>query len=264
VIGGEGAGRVVATGAGAPFTIGARVAYLSGGGGYAEKIVVPASRAVLLPKGVAAEIAAASFLKGLTAEMLLRQVYPVRKGARALVYAAAGGVGTILTQWAVHLGVEAIAVVGDEEKARLARSLGAREAIIRTKTASISGRVRELTGGKGVEVVYDSVGAATFQDSLDSLSPKGMMVSYGNASGAVPPFAPMELAQRGSLFLTRPSLFAYATAEALPGMAAALFQVIESGAVKVAPPIILPLAEAREAHRRLESGRTTGSLVLRP
>ncbi len=261
VLGSEGAGVVAAAGPGAAFKHGDRVAYL-GSGAYAERTAVPAVMAAKLPDALFFEIAAASFLKGLTAEMLIRRIYPLGPGKTALVYAAVGGVGTILTQWAAHLGAAVIAVVGDEEKAKLARTLGARRAIIRTKTASIAAAVREASGG--VDVVYDSVGAATFEASLDSLKPLGMMVSYGNASGPVPPFAPLELARRGSLVFTRPSLFHYATPERLPEMAAGLFEVIARGAVKIPPPRVFPLADAAAAHRLLESGKSTGSIVLRP
>jgi NADPH2:quinone reductase len=265
VLGCEGAGCVVAVGAGVSnLRVGDRIAYLSTGGGYAEQTAVAAWRAAPLPAAIGADIAAASFLKGLTAEMLLRQVYPVTSGAKALVYAAAGGVGTILTQWAALLGVEVIAVVGNDEKAAAARRLGAAHAIVRTKTESISAAVREATGGAGVDVVYDSIGAATFADSLDSLAPRGMMVSYGNASGPVPSIAPLELGRRGSLFLTRPSLFHYATPERFAGMASALFELMESGRIRIDPPATFRLDEAAAAQAKLESGSTMGSLALKP
>lgn len=265
VLGCEGAGRVVKLGAGvSAFRIGDRVAYLAGAGGYAQRTCVAAGSAARLPEAIESDIAAAAFLKGLTAEMLLRQVYPVNPGTRALIYAAVGGVGTILTQWAAILGAETIAVVGNDDKAARARRLGARHVIVRNRTESISAAVRELTGGAGVDVAYDSVGAATFWDSLDSLAPKGMMVSYGNASGPVPSFAPLELGRRGSLFLTRPSLFHYATPERLPGMASALFDLIASGKIRIEEPEVFALAETAAAQRRLEGGLTAGSLVLKP
>jgi len=265
VLGSEGAGRVVKLGPGvSTFRVGDRVAYFCGVGGYAQRTAVGAASAALLPPAIAADVGAAAFLKGLTAEMLLRQVYPVKRGTRALVYAAVGGVGAILTQWALLLGAEVIAVVGNDDKAALAKRLGAQHVIVRSRIESISGAVRELTGGAGVDVAYDSVGAATFQDSLDSLAPRGMMVSYGNASGPVPAFAPLELGRRGSLFLTRPSLFHYATPDRLPGMASALFELIASGRIRMDPPKVFPLAEARAAQAELESGATVGSLVLKP
>jgi NADPH2:quinone reductase len=265
VLGCEGAGEVIALGADVnEIKVGDRVAWLAGGGGYAELTAVPAGMAARLPPSFSFDLAASSFLKGLTAEMLIRRVYPLAAGARALVYAAAGGVGTILTQWAASLGAHVIAVVGDDRKAALARQYGAADVIIRTKTESIANKVREATGGEGVDVVYDSVGAATFEASLDSLKPQGMMVSYGNASGPVPPFAPFELGRRGSLFFTRPSLFHYATPARLPEMADALFDAIGYDAVRLPEPQVFPLDGAAKAHALLESGATTGAIVLRP
>jgi NADPH2:quinone reductase len=196
--------------------------------------------------------------------MLVRQIFPLTKGHTALIHAAAGGVGSILTQWAAYLGADVIAIVGEESKAALAREYGAKHVIVRTETASISAQVRKLTGGRGVDVVYDSVGAATFEASLDSLAMRGLMVSYGNASGPVPPVAPLELSRRGSLFLTRPTLFHYATPDRLPAMAADLFAMIAGGHLRIPAPKVFPLEKTADAHRLLESGKSTGSIVLRP
>ncbi|GAB4532892.1 MAG: quinone oxidoreductase [Amphiplicatus sp.] len=261
----EGAGVVIAADGATGFAPGDRIAYLAhGGGAYAARATVPAAAAAKIPDGVDEETAAAVFLKGLTAQMLARQVYRLEAGRRALVYAAAGGVGTLLCQWAAHLGAEVIAVVGAPEKADIAARAGAAHVIVRTETDSISAKVRELTAGRGVDVVYDSVGAATFEASLDSLAMRGLMVSYGNASGPVPPIAPLELARRGSLFLTRPTLFHYATPDRLPGMAEELFDLLLKGVLRPAPPTVFPLEQAGDAHRLLESGRSTGSIVLKP
>lgn len=262
-VGGEGAGLVERVGAGvADFKPGDRVAYLSGAGAYAEKTLVPAAMAAPLPAGIGFDTAAAIFLKALTAHMLL-DIFPMRPGRTALVHAAAGGVGTLLTQWIAHLGGAAIAVVGAPAKAGIAEAAGASAVIIRERTPDIATEVRTLTKGRGVDVAFDSVGAATFTASLDSLAPRGMMVSYGNASGPVPPIAPLELGRRGSLFLTRPSLFHYATPERLRPMAAAVFRLLTDGTLRPAAPTVFPLEQAADAHRLLESGASTGSIVLR-
>ncbi|HOP20674.1 MAG TPA: quinone oxidoreductase [Amphiplicatus sp.] len=265
ILGQEGAGKVIAVGEGvAAFRPGDRVAYLSGGGSYASVTLAPAVMAAKIPGGVSDDIAASVFLKGLTAEMLVRDVFPLNDGHTALVYAAAGGVGSILVQWASKLGAEVIAVVGDEAKAAAARSYGANYTINRKETHSIASEVRRITGGRGVDVAYDSVGAATFEASLDSLAMRGMMVSYGNASGPVPPFSPLELSRRGSLFLTRPTLFHYATPERLPSMAADLFEMIASGAIKIPAPTVYPLEKTADAHEFLESGASSGAIILKP
>lgn len=265
VLGTEGAGVVAKVGEGVTaFKAGDRAVYFSGGGAYAEETRISAAIAAKTPAAISDDIAAAVFLKGLTAEMLVNQVFRLENGHRALVYAAAGGVGTILTQWAAAKGAEVIAVVGDEEKARIARGLGAKDVIIRTQTNAIAARVRELTAGRGVDVAYDSVGAATFEASLDSLAMRGMMVSYGNASGPVPAIQPLELGRRGSLSLCRPSLFHFATPDRLPAMAKTLFAMIETGAIKIPPPRAFALAEAAQAQTLLESGASTGALILRP
>jgi NADPH2:quinone reductase len=265
-VGMEGAGVVVAVGAGvAEVTVGQRVAYAGGApGAYAEERLIPAHRLVPLPDDVSDVQAAAMMLKGLTAHYLLRRTYPVKGGDTILLHAAAGGVGLIACQWAKHLGATVIGTVGSDEKAAVASAHGCDHAIVYAREDFVA-RVRELTGGRGVPVVYDSVGRSTWEGSLDCLAPLGLMVSYGNASGPVPPFAPGILAAKGSLFLTRPTLMTYtARREDLLAAAAELFTVVRSGAVRVEVTGRLPLAEAAEAHRALESRRTTGSIVLLP
>jgi len=264
VLGQEGAGVVVAAGADQPFKTGDRVAYLSGAAAYAEEIVIDASRAAQIPDAVEDELAAAAFLKGLTVEMLIRQIFPLKKGQTLLVTAAAGGVGTLLTQWANHIGAIVIALVGGPEKAKAATANGAAHVIDRNATPETASAVRAMTNGRGVDVVYDSVGAATFEASLDSLALRGMMVTYGNASGPVPPVAPLELSRRGSLSLIRPTLFHYATPDRLPDMAAALFDLMAKGVLKPAIAARFPLEKTADAHRLLEAGKTIGSIVLKP
>ncbi|MEZ5892712.1 MAG: quinone oxidoreductase [Parvularculaceae bacterium] len=264
VLGQEGAGVVAEAGDGAPFKKGERVAYLSGSGAYAEETIVSASMAAAIPDGVSDGVAAASFLKGLTAHMLLRDIFPLKPNDYALITAAVGGVGTLLTQWAAHIGALPIAVVGGPTKVSAAKENGAAHVIDRTAAPDIATEVRRLTNGRGVDVVYDSVGAATFEASLNSLAVRGMMVTYGNASGPVPPVAPLELARRGSLSLIRPILFHYATPDRLPAMAAILFKLIADGVLKPQIAAALPLANAADAHRMLEGGTTTGSIVLEP
>jgi NADPH2:quinone reductase len=264
VLGQEAAGVVAAAGPGAGFAIGERVAYLSGGGAYAEHTLVDAGRAAKIPFEAGDEVAAASFLKGLTAEMLVRQVYPLKSGETALVTAAAGGVGSLLCQWAAHIGARVIAVVGEASKVAAARANGAHEIIDRRSTTDLAGAVRDLTGGRGVDVVYDSVGAATFESCLDALALRGMMVTYGNASGPAPAIAPLELTRRGSLTLARPSLFHYATPERLPAKAAALFDLLGAGILKPRIAAAFPLDSAADAHRLLESGAAVGAIILKP
>lgn len=263
-LGQEGAGVVIEAGGETSFRPGERLAYLSGGGAYAEEIVVDGGRAARIPHGLTDDVAAASFLKGLTAEMLLRQVYPLKAGQTALITAAAGGVGLLLCQWAAHIGARVIAVVGGGAKAAAVRALGVADVIDRSMSPDLAAAVRTLTNGRGVDVAYDSVGAATFEASLDSLALRGMMVSYGNASGPVPPFAPLELTRRGSLTLARPSLFHYATPDRLPGMAAALFDLLAAGALKPTIAATFPLAQGADAHRLLEAGKTIGAIILKP
>jgi NADPH2:quinone reductase len=225
---------------------------------------MPAERLVRVPPGISDEEAAAMMLKGMTAQYLLRRTYRVQPGDTIVFYAAAGGVGSIACQWAKHLGAEVIGVVGSDEKAALARELGCAHTIVYTRER-VPERVRALTGGKGVPVVYDSVGKATFFDSLDCLAPRGLMVSFGNASGPVPPFDIQQLALRGSLYLTRPTLATYtATREELLATAEELFDVVLSKAVRIRIGLRLPLREAARAHEALERRSTTGAIVLLP
>lgn len=266
VLGLEGAGVVEAVGEGVSrFAAGDRVAYGNGPvGAYAEFHVVPEGRAVKLPDGVDTRTAAAAMLKGMTAEFLIRRCYPVKAGDAVVIHAAAGGVGTILTQWARAIGARVIATVGSADKAVLAREHGAHEVIL-YREEDVAARVREITGGAGARVVYDGVGAATLTGSLDSLGRRGMLVSYGNASGPAPAIAPLELSRRGSLFLTRPTLFDYVvTTEELDDSAGALFSMIASGKVKIGIGQTFPLAETRKAHESLEARETTGSTLLIP
>ncbi|MEQ1709421.1 MAG: quinone oxidoreductase [Terricaulis sp.] len=246
------------------FKLGDRVGYCTGPiGAYAESNIVNETRAVRVPDAIAFDIAAASLLKGMTARYLLRKTFRVEPGQFVLIHAAAGGVGQILVQWAKQLGAHVIATVGSDAKARIVRDLGADHVIVQGRE-SIAERVRELSNG-GAHVVYDGVGKDTWEASLDCLRPLGMMVSYGNASGAPPDINPLALSQKGSLFLTRPTLFHYtATVEQLDETAADLFAALEKGAVKIAPPTRYALADAAQAHRDLEARKTTGSLVLKP
>jgi NADPH:quinone reductase len=265
-LGREAAGVVEAVGPGVrSLKVGDRVAYTSTvPGSYAEARNMPADRVVRLPDGISDEQGAAMMLKGLTAQYLLRRTYRVKRGDTILVHAAAGGVGLILVQWAKRLGARVIAVVGSAAKAELVRQYGADEVVL-TPQEDLVARVRALTGGEGVPVVYDSVGKDTFQASLDCLRRLGMMVTYGNASGPVPPFAALELSRRGSLFLTRPTLFHYiATRAELQKSARELFDVVASGNVELVVGQRYPLKDAARAHRDLESRRTVGSTVLVP
>jgi NADPH2:quinone reductase len=233
-------------------------------GAYAEAAAVPADRLVRIPEGVSDEVAAAAMLKGMTVWMLLRRIHAVKPGENVLFHAAAGGVGLIAVQWLRALGARTIATVGSDEKARLALDAGASDVIVYTRE-DFPKRVRELTKGEGVPVVYDSVGRSTFEGSLDCLAPLGLMVSYGNASGPVPPFDLAQLAARGSLFLTRPTLFSYtARREDLEEGARELFGVIRSGQVRVEVKHRWQLSGAADAHRALEGRHTTGSIVLVP
>lgn len=244
---------------------GDRVAYAGGPvGAYSEARIMPVAPLVPVPDDIDEMLAAAMMIKGLTAQYLLRQTYVVKPGDTLLVHAAAGGVGLLLCQWAAHLGATVIGTVGSDEKADLARAHGCRHVIVYTRE-DFTQRVRELTEGQGVPVVYDSVGKATWEGSLDCLQPRGLMVSFGNASGPVPPFEPGVLALKGSLFVTRPTLFSYAaTREQLLAMSDDLFGVVRSGAVKVSVRQTFPLTEAADAHRALEARKTTGSTVLLP
>jgi len=265
-LGMEGAGRVEAVGEGVTeFKAGDRVAYASPPvGAYAEVRLMPADRVVALPDAIDDPTAAAMMLQGMTAQYLLRRTYRVQPGDTILLHAAAGGVGLIASQWARHLGATVIGTVGSDEKAELARAHGCHHVIVYSRE-NFTQRVRDITGGQGVAAVYDSVGQATFMGSLDCLRRLGMMISFGNASGPVPPFDPGILAAKGSLFLTRPSLMAYTAERAdLLVSAAELFEVVASGAVKIEVNQTYPLAETARAHRDLEARKTTGSTVLLP
>jgi NADPH2:quinone reductase len=265
VLGREAAGVVEAVGASVKgFATGERVAYvLATSGAYAESRILPAGRLLKLPDALSDNQAAAVLLKGLTAHSLLRRTRRIRKGDTILVHAAAGGVGLILVQWARHLGAHVIGVAGSEGKAALAREHGAEHVLL--NGPDLANRVRALTKGKGVAVVYDSVGKDTFTDSLDTLQPLGTMVTFGNASGPVPPVAPLELARRGSLFLTRPMLFDYIKRTAdLRRAATELFAALTAGIVRIRIGQTYPLAETARAHADLEARRTTGSTVLVP
>lgn len=264
-LGMEGAGVVEAVGAKVKdFKPGDRVAYAQPIGAYAEVCIRPAERLVKIPAGVDDRTAAAMMLKGLTAQYLLRRTFRVRAGDTILVHAAAGGVGQILSQWGKHLGATVIGTVGSEEKAPLAKKAGCRHVIVLNEE-KFAERVRAITRGQGVPVVYDGIGRDTFDGSLDCLQPLGLMVSYGNASGPVPPFNPALLSQKGSLFLTRPTLMSYvAKRDDLVKAARELFAVVKSGAVRIRINQTYPLREAARAHRDLEGRRTTGSTVLLP
>ena len=266
MLGREAAGVVVSLGRGVRgFRHGERVAYVySVPGAYAEVRNVPAARVVKVPQGISDQQAAALMLKGLTAQYLVRRTYRVERGDPILVHAAAGGVGLILCQWARALGAQVIGVVGSDAKAQLARKNGCRHVLISGRDELVPS-VKRLTKGQGVAVVYDSVGKDTFMESLDCLRPLGMMVTYGNASGPPPALNPLELSKRGSLFLTRPTLFSYiATREALVAAAKELFAMVKSGKVRIRVGQTYPLADVAQAHRDLEARRTTGSTVLLP
>ena len=264
VLGTEGAGLVEAVGEGVTrLSPGDRVGYAGATGAYAQLRTLPADRAVKLPDGISTRLAAACMLKGMTAEFLLCRCYPVKAEDAILVHAAAGGVGMILSQWGKALGALVIGTVGSEAKAQPARAHGCDEVIL-YRQEDVAKRVKAITGGAGVRAVYDGVGADTFEASLNSLGRRGMLVTYGNASGPAPAIAPLRLT-RGSLYLTRPTLFDYiATTQELDESANALFHVLESGAVKIEIGQEFPLAEARRAHEALEARRTVGSTLLIP
>ncbi len=265
-LGREAAGVIEAIGPGVrDLRPGDRVAYASTApGAYAEERVMPVAQLVPVPEGVSDRLAAAALLKGMTAQVLLRRTCKVRKGTVVVVHAAAGGVGSILVQWALHLGAHVIAVVGSDAKAAAVRAFGCKDVLIQGRD-DLAARVKELSGGQGAHVVYDSVGKDTFFASLDSLRPLGLMVTYGNASGPVPPIAPLELASRGSLFLTRPTLFSYTAKRAdLLRSAAELFDVIGRGIVRIEIGQTYPMRDVQQAHRDLQERRTIGSTVLLP
>jgi len=264
IIGQEGAGIVEAIGPDVTnIEVGDRVSYASSLGAYSTHRIIHADKLIKLPEGVSTLQAAAVTLQGLTAHYLLHRTYKVKAGEIILVHAAAGGVGLLLCQWAHHLGVKVIGVVSSEAKAELARANGATHTII--GHATLAADVKRLTGGEMVPVVYDSVGRDTFLPSLDCLAPLGLMVSYGNASGAVPPFDLSLLSAKGSLFITRPSLATYsAKRKDLDAMAADLFNAVRLGVLKVNINQTFPLADAAAAHAALEARQTTGSTVLVP
>src|SRR5581483_5584817 len=265
VIGNEGAGEVIALGQGVTgLQVGDRVAYVVTFGGYAEERLLPAERAVKLPPEISYEQAAAMMLKGMTVRYLLRRTFKVEKGTTLLLHAAAGGIGLIASQWAHHLGATVIGTVGSKEKAELAKAHGCDHVILYREEDFVA-RVKEITAGKLCDVVYDGVGKATFPASLDCLHPLGMFVSFGNASGAIEAFNPSILQQKGSLFMTRPTLVHYtATHEDLLACANDLFDVVKSGAVKIPVNQQYPLKEAARAHRELEGRATTGTSILIP
>lgn len=264
-LGSEGAGVVEAVGPKVKeLKVGDRVAYSGPIGAYAEVLLRPADRLVKIPAGVDDKTAAAMMLKGLTAHYLIRRTYRVKKGDTVLMHAAAGGVGQILCQWAKHLGATVIGTVGSDDKVELAKKAGCKHVIVLGRE-KFPERVKEITKGKGVPVVYDGVGKDTFMDSLDCLQPMGLMASFGNASGAVPPFNAGILAQKGSLFLTRPTLVHYtASREDLVKAARELFAVVKSGAVKIRINQTYALRDAAQAQNDLEARKTTGSTVLIP
>ena len=264
VIGMEAVGTVEAVGSGVDsLAVGDRVAYPMVLGAYAEARNIDAAKLVKLPDNIADETAAAMMLKGLTAHYLLFRTYPVKAGDNILVYAAAGGVGLILCQWANHLGANIIGCVGSEEKAELARANGCHHTIL-YRDEDIASRVREITDGAGVAAAYDSIGKATFESSLDSLAPFGVLATYGNASGPVEPFNPMILAPKGSLYVTRPTLATHVSTQALLQEGAdRLFQVVGDGTVDINVNQSFALSECAEAHRQLEARNTTGSTILK-
>ncbi len=244
--------------------LGDRVAWSGPLGSYAEYEAMPADRLVLIPQGVSDQQAAGAMLQGMTAHYLSHDTYPLKRGETALVHAAAGGVGLLLTQMAHNIDARVIATVSTEEKAKLAREAGADEVILYTQ-ADFEAETKRLTGGKGVDVVYDSVGKTTFDRGLNVLRPRGMMALFGGSSGAVPPFDLIALSQKGSLYVTRPTLVNYiATREELVARSNAVFGMIASGKLKLRIEHTYPLAEARQAHRDLEGRKTTGKLLLIP
>jgi len=262
-IGNEGVGVVEAVGDGVTeVAVGDRVTYCMSLGSYAQRRIIASRFLVKIPDGISDEQAAAVMLKGCTVQYLIRRTHAVQPGETVLFHAAAGGTGLIACQWLKHLGATVIGTVGTREKAELARAHGCDHPIVYTEESFVD-RVKELTGGKGVPVVYDSVGKDTFDDSLRCLRPRGLMVSFGNASGAVEPFRPVILAQKGSLFLTRPTLANYtSTRQELEETTAELFDVVGSGAVRIEVNQTYALQDAAQAHRDLEARKTTGSTVL--
>jgi len=263
VPGQEAAGDVVAVGPNVTnMKVGDRVAYTMVLGSYAEYAAVAADRLVKIPEGVSYQQAAAAMLQGMTAHYLSHDTYPLKKGETALVHAASGGTGLLLVQMAHGIGARVIGTVSTEEKAKLAREAGADDVILYTQT-DFAAETRRLTGGRGVDVVYDSVGKTTFEKGLDILRPRGYMVLFGGSSGPVPPFDLIQLSQKGSLYVTRPTLTHYvATREDLEMRAGAVFSMIATGKLKLRIAHTYPLEDATQAHRDLEARRTTGKLLL--
>ena len=264
-IGTEAAGVVERVGPGVTdLRAGDRIAYAGAVGSYASHRVVPAARVVKIPDGISDEVAAAVMLKGMTVEYLLNRCYAVKPGQFVLFYAAAGGVGTIAGQWGRHLGATMIGVAGGAEKCRVAREHGYAEVIDRTREDVVE-RVKAITGGAGVPVVYDSAGKATFEASIKSLAPRGLFVSFGTTTGAPPPVEAGLLQKQGSLYFTRPTLVTYTAArEELVASAAAVFELVKQGAITVRIGARYPLADAARAHADLEAGRSVGSSILIP
>jgi NADPH2:quinone reductase len=262
----EGAGRVLALGDGVTgFAVGDRVAWSEALGSYAERVTVPAEKAVAVPGDVSDDLAAAVLLQGMTAHFLVHDTHPVQAGEDVLVHAAAGGVGLLLTQFAAARGARVIATVSTAEKEELARGAGAAEVIRYTEVDDLAAEVRALTGGTGVVAAYDSVGRTTFDASLASLRRRGMLVLFGGSSGPVPPVDPQRLNSAGSLFLTRPKLFDYvATREELTARAGAVLAAVADGTLDVRIGHRYPLADAATAHEDLQARRTTGKLLLLP
>jgi len=265
VLGQEGAGVVNAVGSDVTTVKnGDRVAWTGVMGSYAEYAAVPADRLVPIPDGVTDQQAAATMLQGMTGHYLSHDTYPLKRGETALVHAAAGGVGLLLVQMAHNIGARVIATVSTDQKAKLAREAGADEIILYTQT-DFEAETKRLTSGKGVDVVYDSVGKTTFEKGLNILRPRGMMVLFGGSSGAVPPFDLIALSQKGSLYVTRPTLVNYiATREELVARSSAVFGMIAAGKLKLRIEHTYPLAEAQRAHRDLEGRKTTGKVLLLP
>jgi NADPH:quinone reductase len=261
----EGAGVVTAVGADVKSVkVGDRVAWSHLLGAYAEYAAIAADRLVPIPAGVSDQQAAAAMLQGMTAHYLVYDTFPLKRGQTALVHAAAGGVGLLLVQMAHHIGARVIGTVSTDEKAQLARNAGADDIILYTQT-DFEAETKRLTGGKGIDVVYDSVGKTTFEKGLNLLRPRGMMVLFGGSSGAVAPFDPIILTQKGSLFLTRPSLTNYiATREELMARSSAVLGMIAAGKLKLRVEHMYPLAQAQRAHQELEGRKTTGKLLLIP
>lgn len=265
ILGAEVAGTVAALGPDvAGFSVGQRVATVRAAGAYSQETLAPAAQVVAVPEGLSTRDAAAVLLQGMTAHYLAYSTFALKAGDTALVHAAAGGVGLLLIQIAKRCGARVIGTVGSEAKAELARQAGA-DAVILYRQADVAAEARRLTAGRGVDVVYDSVGKDTFEASLNSLRPRGLMVTFGNASGPVPAFAPLILSQKGSLYLTRPTLGHYTqTREELLGRADPLFEWVKTGQLRLRIGGEFPLDRAAEAHRALESRATTGKLLLIP